>query len=151
MKRYFTHVGIVGLVLSVTLVSATTALGANGQGAKPLAGPWYTPTELNALIAYSNASLAQKRTLLNGAPPAGPSYTAAERNALIAYSNASFAEKQRILDGGAPTSVSASGSFDWGDAGVGAGAALGGMLTAGCLAIMLARARKRRAPYTTYT
>jgi hypothetical protein len=33
----------------------------------PLAGPWYTPQELKALIAYSNASFAQKKAILAGA------------------------------------------------------------------------------------
>jgi hypothetical protein len=44
---------------SVALVAATPA-GATGRGHSaetPLAGPWYTPQELKALSAYSNASL----------------------------------------------------------------------------------------------
>lgn len=56
------------LMASVALVSATPA-GAVGRGhsAKtPLAGPWYTPQELRALTAYSNASFAQKKALLAG-------------------------------------------------------------------------------------
>lgn len=32
----------------------------------PAAGPWYTPAERQALIAYSNASFAEKQAILAG-------------------------------------------------------------------------------------
>ena len=56
------------LVVSFAVASATPVAAAErGHFTKtPLAGPWYTPQELKALTAYSNASFAQKKALLAG-------------------------------------------------------------------------------------
>jgi hypothetical protein len=106
VKRRFTQTGLVLLVVAVTLVPA--AAGASPPATKPLAGPWYTPEELKALIRYSNSS---------------------------------FAEKQRILAGDSPVSTS-SGSFDWDDAAVGAGTAIGVVLLAGLSTRVLPLSRR---------
>jgi heme A synthase len=67
VKRLFTQMG---LVLVVAVVAATAlvpaATGAPSRVTKPLAGPWYTPKELKALIRYSNASFAEKQAILAG-------------------------------------------------------------------------------------
>jgi len=78
--------GIVAVVLAAVAVSAPAS-----QAAAPLpaAGPWYTPTELNALVAASNARATRT--------PAVHRYTRAELRALVAYGNASFAQKRAIL------------------------------------------------------
>ena len=60
LKRY----GVIVLVAAVTICPAARAGGV--EPASRLAGPWYTPQELKALIAYANASTAQKRALLAG-------------------------------------------------------------------------------------
>jgi hypothetical protein len=55
------------LVLLAVAVGATSSATAsrNQQATETrLAGPWYTPNELKALIAYSNASFEQKKVLL---------------------------------------------------------------------------------------
>jgi hypothetical protein len=64
MKRRLTQTSLAFLVLAVTLVPA--AAGASAPATKPLAGPWYTPKELKALIRYSNASFAEKQRILAG-------------------------------------------------------------------------------------
>jgi hypothetical protein len=65
VKRRLTQTGLVLLVVAATgLVPA--AAGASTRPAKPLAGPWYTPEELKALIRYSNASFAEKQRILAG-------------------------------------------------------------------------------------
>ena len=89
---------------------------------------------LVALVAVS-ASFARTRT-----PLAGPQYKPQELQALIAYSNASFAEKQAILAAGSRSEASDGTGFRWGDAGVGAGAAL----LAGGIAALLVRVRSGR-------
>jgi monoamine oxidase len=64
VNRRFAQAALVLLVVAVTLVPAVA--GASPPAAKPLAGPWYTPTELKALIRYSNASFAEKQRILAG-------------------------------------------------------------------------------------
>ena len=54
------------LVTSI-FVALPFAAGAQPQP-KRLAGPWYTPQELKALIAYSNATFAEKQRILAGEP-----------------------------------------------------------------------------------
>jgi hypothetical protein len=71
VKRRSTQTGLVLLVVAVTLVPA--AAGASPPAAKPLAGPWYTPTELKALIRYSNATFAEKQRILAGEEPVSTS------------------------------------------------------------------------------
>jgi hypothetical protein len=146
------------LLASVALVSATSA-GAAGRGHStktPLAGPWYTPQELKALSAYSNASLAQKKALLTARNPApvtadsgpvalaGPRYTPQELKALIAYSKASFTQKKAMLAGTEMTNIGIGSTFHWTDAGIGACVALGCVLVAGAGAALLARTRAQR-------
>ena len=68
-RRIKQQLGLVFLVASFAVVWIPVA-GAAGSGrhaTTPLAGPWYTPQELKALVAYSNASFAQKKALLAGA------------------------------------------------------------------------------------
>jgi hypothetical protein len=101
MKRRFVHTFLVLAIAVIGLVPVAAA--APSRPAKPLAGPWYTPAELKALIRYSNAS---------------------------------FPEKQRIL-AGETTGSTSSGSFHWGDAGVGAGVAVAVLLVAGVSARVL--------------
>jgi hypothetical protein len=105
------------LLLASVAVASASPVGAAGRGQStrtPLAGPWYTPQELKALIAYSNASFAQKKAMLAGstAPSvatnrglvlAGPRYTPRELKALIAYSKASYAQKKAVLAGAEPS------------------------------------------------
>ena len=71
MKRRCIRTGLVLLVVAATLVPA--AAGASPSAPKPLAGPWYTPEELRALIRYSNASFAEKQRILAGDPTVSPS------------------------------------------------------------------------------
>jgi len=55
--------------IAVLAAAATVCSAAHAGGADPasrLAGPWYTPQELKALIAYADATTAQKRVLLAG-------------------------------------------------------------------------------------
>jgi hypothetical protein len=47
------------------LVTVCSVAGAQTQP-KRLAGPWYTPQELKALIAYSNATFVEKQRILAG-------------------------------------------------------------------------------------
>ena len=157
MKHRVRCLGIVLFVASVMVVFApiARAAGSGQQATRPLAGPWYAPHELKALIAYSKATLPQKKALLAGttvtgkaAAFAGPRYTPQELKALIAYSKASFAQKQVLLAGGSlPPAVSEGGSFHWGDAGIGAGSTLGSLLIVAGFAAWLTRTRRqRRAP-----
>lgn len=62
--RPFARTGLVLAIAVVGLVPA--AAGASSAPAPPLAGPWYTPEELKALIRYSNASFAEKQRILAG-------------------------------------------------------------------------------------
>jgi hypothetical protein len=105
VRRRFAYTGLVLALAVIGLMPA--AAGASSSPAKPLAGPWYGPDELKALIRYSNAS---------------------------------FAERQRIL---AETKKSTpSGSFQWGDAGVGAGVAVGVLLVVGLSTRVLLQPRR---------
>ena len=110
------------LVVSVAVASATPVAAAErGHFTKtPLAGPWYTPQELKALTAYSNASFAQKKALLAGG-------NAARHDAL-------GADARQIVERRA---------FDWGDAGVGAAGAFGLTLLASGLLIVSRHGRRR--------
>jgi len=83
--------GTVAVVLAAIAV-AVSAPGSQAAGALPPAGPWYTPSELHALVAASNARVTRT--------PAVRRYTRSELRALVAYGNASFAQKQAILAGG---------------------------------------------------
>lgn len=70
MQPVFRHIAIALVLLAVAVgaTSSATASGHRHQAAETrLAGPWYTPQELKALITYSNASFHQKRKLLAGA------------------------------------------------------------------------------------
>ena len=62
--RRFVHTGLVLVTAAIALVPA--AAGSSSHVSKPLAGPWYTPKELKALIRYSNASFAEKQAILAG-------------------------------------------------------------------------------------
>jgi hypothetical protein len=145
------------LVASVTVVPAPPAGAAGGRPAKTsLAGPWYTPQELKALNAYSNASFARKKALLAGANAApttadggtvalaGPRYTPQQLKALITYSKASFAQKKALLAGTEPSTIGVGHNFHWSDAAIGAGVALGCVLIAGAGAALLVRSRGER-------
>jgi len=131
------------VVLGIVAAAATATPVGRAAG-QPPAGPRYTPEELKALIAYSNASFAEKKAILAGvtgrnsarhgsAPLAGPWYTPEESKALIAYSSARAAASP----------ASPGRSFSWGDAGIGAGVAIGAVLVALGLGLMLARARSQ--------
>ena len=64
MQQRISRLGI-GLLLWCTLalsVGCTDGLAAEEW--KLIAGPWYTPHELQALVAYSNASFAEKQAIL---------------------------------------------------------------------------------------
>jgi len=131
---------LVALALAVCGLSVARAAGGGRQAETRLAGPWYTPHELEALIAYSNA-----RAIRSTGPAAARvrGYTPAELKELIAYSNASFAEKKAILAGGDVGSLPGD-TFHWGDASVGAGAAFAALLLVGGTAALVVRARKER-------
>ena len=122
------------LALLAVVAGAVSAQAAGAARGKPaLAGPWYTPAELSALIAYSNAPRATptgSRTRVL----AGPSYTPEELNALKAYAAASFEGRKALLDGRPATSVTAD-AFDWGDAGIGAVGAAAAIILAGGSAV----------------
>jgi hypothetical protein len=119
--------------LTLVLVAAALIVPTAQAKPRPLAGPWYTPKELKALIAYSNN--ASHNTV------GGYSLTAKERAALDTYANASFANKQRILAGEPPVAPQA---FPWAAAAAGAAATLGALLLAAALLSRSARARLRR-------
>jgi len=120
-------------LLTLFLIAAALIVPAAQAKPRPPAGPSYTPKELKALIAYSNAS---HNTV------GGYSLTAKERAALDTYANASFANKQRILAGEPPVAVRA---FPWVAAAAGAVATLGALLVAAALLSRSVRARLRRA------
>jgi hypothetical protein len=64
MNRRIRNHGIVALA---TIPAMTSAAGASGaEPSSRLAGPWYTAAELKALIAYANATPAERRVLLTG-------------------------------------------------------------------------------------
>ena len=90
MNRRFAQAALVLLVVAVTLVPAVA--GASPPAAKPLAGPWYTPTELKALIRYSNASFAEKQRILAG-------------NATVSTSSGSFHLDDAAVGAGAAVGV----------------------------------------------
>ncbi|HEX6700814.1 MAG TPA: hypothetical protein VF101_08800 [Gaiellaceae bacterium] len=128
------------LVVSVAVVSASPV--GRGQSTKlPSAGPWYTPQELKALNAYSNASFAQKKALLAGgdaknsisfitatstasasgepkdvAPFVAENKRGGHANPLIVAVPQTQPAAVRI--------VPRAGGFDWGDAGIGGAATL---------------------------
>jgi len=113
MSPFIRRLALALLVISIG-VAAASAIGAAESGRSTqhrLAGPWYTPQELNALIAYSHAS---------------------------------FAEKQALLAGAEPSSIDPRDSFHWGDAGIGAGAALACALFVGAGVALLVRSRGQR-------
>lgn len=154
MNRLLTQLAIVLLLTSVAVASAPAA-GTAGQGRPAqtrLAGPWHTSQELKALIAYSKASLAQKKAILSestaapgtaskgSVPLAGPWYTPGELKALIAYSKASLAQKKAILAGNASTRLGARAHIPSNYAGI-AAVALSAVLLAGGIAVRLARTR----------
>lgn len=70
MKVLTKKLALAPLVVSVAVASAgPVAAARDGQATTtPLAGPRYTPQELEALIAYSNSSFAQKQAILAGTP-----------------------------------------------------------------------------------
>jgi hypothetical protein len=114
MKLLTKTLALALLLVSVAVASASP-VGAAGRGQStttPLAGPWYTPQELKALIAYSNASFAQKKAMLGG-------------------STAPSAATNRGLVLAGPR-----GAFDWGDAGVGAAGAFGLALLASGITVV---------------
>jgi hypothetical protein len=118
--------------LTLCLVAAALILPAAQAKPRPPAGPWYTPKELKALIAYSNAS---------HGTAGGYSLTATERAALDTYANASFTNKQRILAGEPPVTAQA---FPWVAAAAGAVPVLGAFLVAAGLLSRSFRARMRK-------
>lgn len=158
MNRRLVHLVAVFLTASVVGIATPTAHagGTGTQGKTRLAGPWYTPHELKALVAYSDASMTRKQALLASGPAThasgasrrlavgAPRYTPEELKALVAYSNASFAEKRAILAGSTVADPSGGSDFRWSDAGIGAGATLGTLLIIGGMAALIARARKER-------
>ena len=114
MRRRFAYTGLALVIAVIGLMPA--AAGASSGLKKVPSGPWYTPAELRALIRYSKAS---------------------------------FAEKQRILAGETKESTptgsfrsTPSGSFHWGDAGIGAGAAVGLLFVAGLSTRVLLQNRR---------
>lgn len=161
MKLLTKKLALALLLVSVAVASASP-VGAAGRGQStttPLARPWYTPQELQALIAYSNASFAQKKVMLAGSTTPSvatnrglvlprPRYTPQELKALIAYSKASFAQKKAILAGAEPSSMPTENGFDWVSAGVGAAGGFGlGIVLAGAASTVRRRPpATRRAP-----
>ena len=72
MKVLTKNVAVAVVLLVSVAVASASVVGAVGRAQSsttPLAGPWYTPQQLRALIAYSNASFAQKKAILAGASP----------------------------------------------------------------------------------
>lgn len=71
MNPFIRRLALALLVISVAVASAGPIGMAESGRSTPnrLAGPWYTPQELKALVAYSNASFAEKQALLAGAEP----------------------------------------------------------------------------------
>jgi hypothetical protein len=71
MNPFIRRLALALLVVSIA-VALASPIGVAVPGrstANRLAGPWYTPQELKALIAYSNASFTEKQALLAGAEP----------------------------------------------------------------------------------
>ena len=68
MQPVLSYIAFALVVLTLTAGATPTALAGRHQEATKtrLAGPWYTPKELKALIAYSKASFAQKKKVLAG-------------------------------------------------------------------------------------
>ena len=68
MKAVLRSLAFALAVLALVSVATSSAvIGKQHEPTKPrLAGPWYTPKELKALIAYSNASFTEKKKLLAG-------------------------------------------------------------------------------------
>jgi hypothetical protein len=68
MTRRLRWLGLALLVACIAVAWGALASAGNDTSHRgALAGPWYTPTELKALIEYSNASFAEKRALVGGA------------------------------------------------------------------------------------
>src|SRR5262249_3237006 len=117
-----------GIALLAAAAFAVPASGASQPG--QLAGPSFTPKELEALKTFSAMTFAEKQAYLAGLAPtttvplAGPSYTPEERKALAVYSKASFAEKQAILAGTGAVDAAQQTSFHWRDATIGGGVTL---------------------------
>jgi len=151
MNKPIRRLGIVVLVTAAAI--SPIARAGSAEPASRHAGPWYTPQELKALVAYGNASFADKTELLAGRTRvdstgvgrhvrlAGPWYAPQELTRLDAYANARSAQKdvaalRRFRDRSDPR------GFDWGDAGVGAGA--GVLLGAALAALWSSRLRGQR-------
>jgi len=66
MQQRIARIGTTLLIVCGLLVSAALASGGATAEQTRLAGPWYSPHELEALIAYSNASFAEKQAILAG-------------------------------------------------------------------------------------
>jgi hypothetical protein len=66
MNKRIARVGIAVSIACSLVVSAAVASGGGAAEQTRLAGPWYTPSELEALIVYSNASFAEKQAMLAG-------------------------------------------------------------------------------------
>jgi len=127
-------------------VATTTVAAAAQAHSNRTAGPWYTPKELKALIAYSNASFANKQRILGGERPialAVPTLTPKERAALDVFANASFAEKQRILAGKPPKSPSH--GFQWRSAAAG-GTFIAALVLVGAAVLVRRRTALARRP-----
>jgi hypothetical protein len=132
---------------------------------KTLAGPWYTPRELKALTAYSNASFAQRKAQLAGngiygqpgatrpddrAGTRGPSTPTALRSRgaampVLLSEHGAGQNTTQALAAVQPSAVTIvePGAFDWGDAGVGAAGAFGLTLLA-CGLLIVSRHGRRR-------
>jgi len=67
MKQRIARIGLALSVAGSLVVSAAVASGGGAAEQTRPAGPWYTPREVEALIAYSNASFAEKQAILAGA------------------------------------------------------------------------------------
>jgi hypothetical protein len=71
MNRRITR-GVTALAGLLVAIVCQLALAGNAAGIRTgveelRAGPWYTPQERQALIAYANASFAERRRILAGA------------------------------------------------------------------------------------
>lgn len=140
-----------GAVLVAAAAMAVPAhAGGRAPSTTPLAGPWYTAQELEALKTYSAMSFAEKQAYLAGdtsqastnVPLAGPAYTPDELKALVAYSDASFAEKKAILAGTTPAGAAEQTAFHWRDATIGGGVTLAAALALSALGAWAVRQRR---------